>query len=133
MSAPVDIRSIATDGENIFVGTSNGIMVAILYKQLMCSQPPTNNSAESFLKQSSVPVHSHKDKIRNIMHLSLPLLPVAVGTEVQGNMPPYKSLIVSTGKGFTKHSEFAGAMEESTSSCIQDEDFQVIIWGHRNQ
>lgn len=133
MTAPVDIKSIATDGENIFVGTSNGTMVAILYKQLMCSQPPTRNSTESFLKQSSVPVHCHKDKIRNIMHVSLQLSPVAMGTETPSYVPPFKSLIVSTGKGYNKHTEFAGAMEESVSCCTQAEDFQVIVWGHRNQ
>ena len=127
MTKPVDIKSITTDGENIFVATSHGTMVVILCKQLEYPQLG-GSSAEPFLKMSSVPIHSHKGKIRSLLHIPLPLAPVAMGAEAQGCMPPYRSLIVSAGKGYIKHSEFASEME---GSFQQSEDFQIIVWGHK--
>ena len=122
MTIPVDIKSIATDGENIYVGTSHGTMVVILSNQLKFPQPIASNSADSFLKQSSMPIHSHVDKIKNVLNIPL-------GVEVQGIKPPYRSLIASFGKGYTKHSEF---FDEVAASGIhqQSEDFQVIVWGY---
>ena len=130
----VDITSVASDEETVYMGTSSGKIVAIPIQTLI--PPPEQSStsandekqqfsplmedleepASNYLSQSAVSVHAHNRKVRSLFSIPVPeSQDKAVFSSTPDLMstasvpctqrPAFKSLLVSTGKGHVEYTE----------------------------
>ena len=86
LTTPTDIKSLLMDEKNIYVGTSNGRIVAIPVEKLRDTSSAENAINEAtqndvaseeadgiFQQQSAISLHTHKDdRVKTLLHIQLP-------------------------------------------------------------
>lgn len=113
-----------------------------------------------FLDQSAVSLHCHKDRVRALIHITLPRsrrdLANQSPNQQQGNgghfnsmpnlsstnyrlplgQPLFKSLVLSVGKGHLEYSTLPSEPEQNLEDVSarreRNKAFQLMLWGHRN-
>ena len=111
-----------------------------------------------FLEQSAVSLHCHKNKVRTLLHITLPRSRRELASASNGNssglcfnsmpnlsgpgyrlplgQPLFKSLVVSVGRGHTEYSvlppEPEANVEDASARRERNKSFQLMLWGHRN-
>lgn len=111
-----------------------------------------------FLDQSAVSLHCHRDKVRMLLHITLPRsrrdlcsppnqpgngdcfnsMPnlSSTGYRLSLGQPLFKSLVVSIGKGHLEYStlppESEQNLEDVSARRERNKAFQLMLWGHRN-
>ena len=194
---PAIIKTMTTDDVTLFVGTSQGMVVAIPITSLdKCSQDITGkqeieetketgviddtqsekatgeNGDEQDFDSCALALHVQKDsRVRSLLHLRLPTSKPAThsdtagrvsqfssqhelqhsaslstqvnppsfesGVDSSGMARPYRSLLVSSGKG---HMEYSG--DQSAEDTLKlpanynslrekNEEHQLLVWGHK--
>ena len=136
------------------------------------SESPHNGGSENdsseqdeeesvFLEQSAVSLHSHRDKVRTLLHVVLPKsrrdltatqrggggnngvdcfnsMPnlSSTGYRLPLGQPLFKSLVVSIGQGHVEYSVLPPEPELNTDDTSarreRNKSFQLMLWGHRN-
>ena len=194
---PAIIKTMATDDVTLFVGTSQGMVVAIPITSLdKCSEDifgkqkieetketgvvdntqsekaMGENGDEQYFDNCALALHVQKDsRVRSLLHLRLPTSKPAThsdtadrvsqsssqhelqhsvpsstlvnpssfgsGVDSSGMARPYRSLLVSSGKG---HMEYSGDKNAEDTLKLpanynslreKNEEHQLLVWGHK--
>eukprot|EP00731_Ephydatia_muelleri_P024624 Em0016g895a len=126
-SLAVYITAITADHQNIYVGTSNGKIIAVFLRGLMSSNTRRNEAGNALLNQTCVSIHSHREKIDSLMYIPLSLQQDA-HPQNEGSSLTYTSLVVSTGKGYQRYTDIQVQVEGEVLEEV-DDHFQVMVWG----